>query len=123
AVFPARQRRQAHQDRLGASARLQAEMGAAVEHQVELDVAPASVQLELALALAIRRVLAAFHDRQVGVEEAIAHGAHVAEVGLEIALQVVEEQPANAAGLAALLEAEVLVAPALVRAVARLAAA
>ena len=52
--------------------RLQAEQRAAVVDQVELDVAAAPVQLELALAFAERRVLAALDDRQVGVEEAVA---------------------------------------------------
>ena len=66
-VGPAGQRRHRHQDRFGAAARLQAEMRAAVPHQVELDIAAAPVQLEVALALAVGRVLAALHDRQVGV--------------------------------------------------------
>src|SRR3546814_944398 len=45
----------------------------------------------------------------------------VAEVAVEIRVQVVEEQPADAARLVAVLEEEVLVAPALVRLVAFLA--
>src|SRR6185295_1222641 len=52
AVLPARERRQRHQDGLDAAARLQAEQRSAVVEQVELDVAPAPVQLELPLALA-----------------------------------------------------------------------
>ena len=44
---------------LGAAARLQAEQRAAVPDQVELDVAAAPVGLEVALALAVRHVLAA----------------------------------------------------------------
>src|SRR5690606_28828154 len=54
AVLPAHQRRQAHQDRLAAPARLDAEQCAAVPEQVELDVAPAPVKLEGALAFAVR---------------------------------------------------------------------
>src|SRR5690606_11887816 len=114
-VFPAYQRRQAHQDRLGAAAALKPEVGASVVDQVELDVAAAPVQLELALPLAPRRVLAAFDDRQVGVEETVADRAQVAEILFEVPLQVVEEQAADATRLVAMPEEEVLVAPALVR--------
>ncbi len=65
-VAPFHHRRQRHQDRFGAPARLQAEQRAAVEHQVELDIAAAPVRLEVALALAVGHVLAALQDRQVG---------------------------------------------------------
>src|SRR5690606_1235406 len=44
AVFPARQRWHAHEDRFGAATALQAEQGAAVVHQVELHVAATAVQ-------------------------------------------------------------------------------
>src|SRR5690606_35683544 len=96
-------------------AALQAEVGAAVVDQVEFDVAPAPVELEPALALAVRRVLAALDDRQVGVEEAVADRPQVGEILLQVGVQVVEEQAADAAGLVAVPEVEVLVAPALVR--------
>src|SRR5690606_14118186 len=77
-------------------------------------------ELELALTLAVGRVLAALDDRQVGVEEAVANRAQVGEVLLHVGVQVVEEQPAHAAGLVAVPEVEVLVAPALVGLVALL---
>src|SRR5690606_11319638 len=112
----------AHQDGFGAAAGLQAEQGAAIVDQVELDVAAAAVELEVALALAVGGVAAPFDDRQVRVEEAVADRAHVGEVAVEVAVQVVEEQAADAARLLAVLEVEVLVAPALVRLVAFLAA-
>src|SRR5690606_1664572 len=118
AVFPAHARGQAHQDRLGPATALQAEQRAAVVDQVELDVAAAAVELELALALAIGGVLATLHDRQVGIEEAVADRAQVGEVALEVFVQVVEEQATHAAGLVAVLEEEVVVAPALVALVA-----
>src|SRR5512147_1471909 len=105
AVLPAHQRRQAHQDRLGAAAALQAEQGAAVPDQVELDVAAAAVELELALALAVGGVAAALDDRKIRVEEVVAHAALVGEAGLERpAVEIIEEQPADAARLAAVLE-------------------
>src|SRR3546814_1218073 len=62
-VLPPHARRQAHKDRLGAAAGLQAEQGAAVVDQIELDVAAAAVELELAFALAPGRVAAALDDR------------------------------------------------------------
>src|SRR5690606_14158160 len=98
------------------------EVGAAVPDQVELDVAAAAVELELALALAVLRVPAALDDRQPGVEEAVADRARVGEVALEVVGQVVVEQAADAACLVAVPEEEVVVAPLLVRLVARLAA-
>src|SRR5690606_18951083 len=111
-VAPADLRRQRHETGLGAPAGLQPEQGAAVEHQVELHVAAAPVGLELALALAEGRRLAALHDRQVGLQIGIAHRAQEGEAGVEVPLvEVVEEQPADATRLVAMLEVEVAVAP------------
>ena len=87
---------------------------AAVADEVELDVAAAPVGLEVALALAVGRVAAALHDRQVGRQEGIADGAHHREAALEAEFgEVVEEDAADAARLVAVLEEEVLVAPVL----------
>src|SRR5690606_16101389 len=98
--------------RFGASARLQAEQRAAVVDEVELDVAAAPVQLELALAFAEGRRPAPFDDRQVGVEERIADAAREREAALEAAVvEIVEEQAADAARFVAMLEEEILVAP------------
>ena len=56
----------------------------------------------------------ALDDRHVGGEEALADAAHEREAGVEAELgQVVEEDAADAARLVAVLEEEVLVAPAL----------
>ena len=55
-VFPARERRQRHQNRFGAAAGLQAERSAAVVYEIEFDITPATIQLEAALALAVRHV-------------------------------------------------------------------
>src|SRR4051812_554101 len=66
-VAPLGARRQRHQDRLGAAARLQAEQRAAVVHQVELDVTAAAIRLEAALALAVGQLLAALEDRHIGL--------------------------------------------------------
>src|SRR6185369_7836312 len=87
-------RRERHEDRFRPPARLQAEEGATVVEEVELDVAAAPVELEVALALAIRDVLPALDDRQVGAEQAVAHGALEGERALEPPLgEVVEEEP------------------------------
>ena len=67
---------QRHQDRLGASAGAQAEEGAAVVDQVELDVAAAAEQLPLAVRVGRREVHAALENRQVSGDErggAVAH--------------------------------------------------
>src|SRR5262249_22844869 len=65
-VAPRGVRRHRHQDRLGAAARLQAEERAAVVHQVELDIAPAAVELEAPLAFTIGNGSALFQYRAVG---------------------------------------------------------
>src|SRR5690606_36117209 len=102
------------EDRLGTPAGLQAEQGAAVEHQVEFHVATTTEGLELALALAEGGQLAALHDGQVGLQIGITDGAHEGEAGVEVPfVEVVEEQPADAARLTAVLEVEIAVAPGL----------
>src|SRR6185369_1000558 len=113
-VGPTGQRRHRHQDRLGTSARLQAEVRAAVPHQVEFDVAAAPVQLEIALTVTVRQVLAALQDRHVGIQETIGDRSHHREAVHEAAFgEVVEEDATDAALLAAVLQAEILVAPGL----------
>src|SRR5687767_12733024 len=74
-VLPARQRRQRHQDRLGATAGLETEAGAAVVEQVELDVATATVELEAALALGPGCRAPPLGDRQVSGQNVIADAA------------------------------------------------
>src|SRR5690606_6314550 len=93
----------------------QAEHGAAVIHQVEFDIATAAQQLELALALAVGGGLAALDNGQVGAEERVAHRLHEPRTAAETAVaEVVVEQPADAARFVAMLEKEILVAPAFV---------
>src|SRR6185436_17334936 len=114
-VLPARERRQRHQDRFGAAAGLQAERSAAVVDEIEFDITPATVQLEVALALAERRRAPARDDRQICRQKMIADAALIGEAALEAPLvQIVEEQAADAARLVAVLEKEIPVAPLLV---------
>src|SRR5688572_27685206 len=111
-IAPFGARRQGHEDRLGAAARLQAEERAAIVDQVELDVAAAPVGLEAALALAERQVFPSFEKRYVGLEEMVADRLRQVERGR--LRQVVEEDAADAARLVAVAQVEVFVAPALV---------
>jgi len=111
-VTPFHDRRQRHQDGFGASARLQAEQGAAVEYQVEFDVAAAPVGLEVALALAVGQILAPLQNRQIGAKEGVAHAFRHAESVVEAAFgEIVEEHAADAARFVAVPEKEVAVAP------------
>src|SRR5207245_8383938 len=97
---------------------MQAEKRAAVVDQVELDVARAPVSLEGALALAEGDVLAALKDRDVGLQEVLADGARQREAMIEARVgEIVEEDAADAARLAAVPEVKVFVAPALVASV------
>src|SRR4030095_7403055 len=91
------------------------ECRAAVPHQVDLDVAAAAVELEVALALAVRRILAAREYRHERGKEMVADPARELEAAIEAAfVQIVVEDPADAARLVAVLEEEVFVAPFLV---------
>src|SRR3569833_1787893 len=84
-VAPFYDRRQRHQDGFGAAARLQAEQRAAVIHQIELDVAAATVGLEVAFAFAVCDVLATFEDGQIGGEKGVAHAPRHREGMVEAA--------------------------------------
>ena len=127
-VLPPRRLWQAHQDTLDARARRhQAELGTAVMHQVKLDIAAAAEELPAALCVRALRECAAAEDGEVRGDERVAGSAHkvkdgvrgprtVGEARVGEALvgriaEVVEEEPADAAGLAAVRNEEVLVAP------------
>src|SRR5882672_163938 len=113
-VAPFHDRRQRHQYGLRAPARLQPEQRAAIIDEIEFDVTSAAVRLKIALAIAVWKIPAALQQRQICGQQVIADAAHQSEASIEAAVvQVVEEDPADAARLAAMLEIEVLVAPAL----------
>jgi len=114
---------------------LQAEQGAPVVHQVEFHVAAPAVELEVPLPLAVGRLGPGLQDGHVGGQVVVAHAFRQVEAVLEgigvkrrcLPLspdpspacgggeggQVVEEDAADAPGFVAVLEEEVLVAPAL----------
>src|SRR5262249_56562523 len=111
-VAPAHDRRQRHEDRLGAAVGLEAEDRPAIVDEVELDVPAAAPQLELALGLAPRLAAPSFDDGEIGRKERIARVAHERERLLDVvAPQVVEEDPADAARLAPVRQVAILVAP------------
>src|ERR671918_2443546 len=92
---PRDQWRQGHQDRLGIAAGLEPELGSAIVQQVELDVAPAPLQLVGPLGGAPWPVEVARDQTRIDVEERFADRAHEREVALEIVLEIVEEDPAD----------------------------
>src|SRR5665213_4376850 len=109
-ITPCRLRRQRHQDRFGASVRLQPEQRAAVLHEVELDVASAPVELELALAFAMGVVAMALHERQVSREERLGDALRQRERASAIVGEVVKKDAADAAWLTAVLQEKIVVA-------------
>ena len=94
AVLPAHQRRQRHQDRFSTAVGLQTEDRATVKNEIELHVAPAAVELELPLPLAVGQATALLHDRGVAGQEGIAAGSRQAEQ----LLPAVVEGPLGRAG-------------------------
>src|SRR5213592_3316752 len=112
-ITPLHERGQRHQYRLGAAGRLQSEQRAAIIDEIELHIAAAAIGLEVSLALAVRKILPALDDGKISRKKMIADAASELEARVETALvQIIEENPADAARLAAVLEIEVLVAPA-----------
>src|SRR5690554_5076640 len=111
-VLPPYQRGQGHQNRLGAPARLQAKQRATVVHQVELNVAPPAVQLEVPLAIAPGHVQPAPDNGLVGIKVTVADRPQKGKILFEIArVVIIEEQPANTPGFLSVPEIEILVAP------------
>src|SRR5262245_51587411 len=82
-VAPADEGRERHEDRFRTAAGLETEERAAVPDEIELHVAAAAIELEVALALAVGSILAAPQDRQVGRQEMIADALEQREAALE----------------------------------------
>mmetsp|Transcript_19535 Transcript_19535/g.57892 ORF Transcript_19535/g.57892 Transcript_19535/m.57892 type:complete len:438 (+) Transcript_19535:431-1744(+) len=111
-IQPRRILGQRHEDGLDAPARLEPKRRAAVVHQVELDVAPAAQQLPLLLLLRERIVLVLPHDRAVGLHHVVDAVLGEGQDGVGIlVVEVIEEDAAEAAALAAVADEEVVVRP------------
>src|ERR1017187_9709041 len=110
-IVPADEWGQAHENRRGPPGALQAEKRAAVPDQVEFGVAAAAAELEMPFAFPVRRGLASCHYGQIGRQESVADASGHGETALEAQfVEIIEEQAADAAGLAAVPEVEVFVA-------------
>src|SRR5437762_11493188 len=81
--FPAGERRKAHQDRVDVAAGLEAEQGAAVVEQVELDIAAAEFEQPLDLPVGEGRVHPFADDLGEDVEERFTDVAREGEIGVE----------------------------------------
>src|SRR5262245_19339160 len=105
-IQPAHHRRQRHEDRLGAPARLEAEDGAAIVNQIEFHVAAAAELLETALLVGVGFVSPLFGDRQVSGQKIVAAILHEREERLKVAFEIIEEDAADAARLLAMRQEE-----------------
>src|SRR3569832_59231 len=102
----------AEASRLTPAVSTSAQRRAAIVHQIEFDEAATAIELEIALARAIRRVFASRDDGTIGLDVVIAHASHEGETFVETPfVQIVEKKPADAAWLVAVLEEKILVAP------------
>src|ERR1700691_1178916 len=104
--------RQRHQDRLDIAAGLQAEQRAAVVEQVELDIAAAFHQLLAALLRGPGTQHVAADDARIYPRERLAHAAGEGEIVVPLAaVEIVEEDAADAATLVPVFQEEIFVAP------------
>src|SRR5262249_46351976 len=111
---PLHHRRQRGQDRIDVAAGAQPEDGAAVGEQVELDIAAAADELLLALGVAPGLGEIAAHQPWIDVAERAPDRLREGEVGVPVAaVEVIVEDAADAAHLLAMLQEEIVVAPAL----------
>jgi len=119
-VVPPNERRQRHENRLGAALRLQPELGASVVEEVELDIPATSEELPLSLFFAHRLSFTSLYERFVERGEEEAQSTDELKqllLGLlgGVLGEVIEKDPANPSGLISVGKKEVLVAFALER--------
>src|SRR6478609_9662817 len=106
--FPFRNRGHRGQDALDIAAGAQAEMGAAVIQQVELDIAAAPLGLFMAFLRRPGFGHAAADDLRLDVQECFAHGLGKAKVPVPVAaVVVIVENAAHAARLTAMGQPEI----------------
>src|SRR5579885_388783 len=104
---PLHHRRHRRQDRVDIAAGLEAESGAAVVEQVELDIAAAAHQLLLALGFAPGLGEIAPHQPGIDLQKGAADLLGEGEGRLPVGLEIIVEDAADAAHLVAVLEEEV----------------
>jgi len=91
---------------------LQSEQRAAVEYQIEFDIAAAAVSLKIALSLAIGVILAALQNRHIGIQKSVAQTARHGKSMFEAALgKVIKKYAAHSAWLVTVFEKEITVTP------------
>jgi hypothetical protein len=103
--------RQAHEDRLDASAGLEPEHSAAVIEQIELDIPATAHELPSALGVAVGLAHVTLEDRAVGGKKMIAGVAHERKHFTQSIGEVVKEDAADPACLTAVRQIKVFVAP------------
>src|SRR5690349_76732 len=82
-VAPPDERRERKKNRFGAPAGLQTEQRTAIPDEIEFDVAPATIRLEIALALAKRLVLPSHENWLVSREKVITDRLRQRETAFE----------------------------------------
>ena len=83
----------------------QAKQRAAIPDQIELDITTATVELKIALALAVGHRFSSLYNWQISVGVAFAYRLHKGKTVVEIwRVQIIKEQPANAALFVAMFE-------------------
>src|SRR5690349_17347888 len=114
-VFPVCLGWETHEDRFGSSIRFQSELCAAVPHQVEFDIAPASEILPLLVAVCERDRVILFHEVPVKGRERLADTLDERKPRLlcqaAFAFQVIEKYSADSARFIAVTDEEIVVSP------------
>src|SRR5258706_4401610 len=111
ALRPAHLRRQRHEDRLPIATGPQTEFGAAIINQVELGIASAPHQLFVLFRCRPRLVHGGAQDGRIGRKKGKAGVAREREILIPVLLQIIKKDAPYAAGLAAVLDEEIFVAP------------
>ena len=87
-------------------------MRAAVPHQVELNIAPAPIELEFALFFTVNHVHAATRNRHVGGKKSVGHALHHGKAALRTQfLKIIKKYATNAALLLAVFQKKVVITP------------
>jgi len=109
-VFPADQRRETHEDALGASLALDTEMGAPVLKQIKLNITPPTIELEMTLLIRVGGSSPPVDDHLIGGPEGITDSAEKGETLWEAQfIEVVEEEAPDASGFASMGQIEITV--------------